>query len=111
MHDKNVIHRRLELSSLYVDDDYCVRIGGFGNAALLKNRRERRFSLCGEPMDLAPEMIQATRFDGHSFEVDIWAVGVITVLLLTGKHPFFDVDASKTYENIKEGAYDKSIET
>ena len=44
-------------------------------------------------------------FDGHSFEVDIWAFGIIVFILLYGKPPFEDEDVQVTYKKIRECNY------
>ena len=57
IHSKNVIHRDLQLSNFFIDDDFKIRIGGFDYAALLKSSKERRYSLGGAPLFMAPEII------------------------------------------------------
>ena len=45
----------------------------------------RKKTLCGTPNYIAPEMLDKK---GHSYEVDIWALGCILYTLLVGKPPF-----------------------
>jgi serine/threonine protein kinase len=56
---------------------------------------------------LAPETLDAKRHDGHSFEVDIWALGIITFTLLVGRQPFYSKDSNttETYTKIRAGQY------
>ena len=80
-----------------------IRIGDFGLATQLKNPTERRRSVCGTPNYIAPEVLNGK--DGHSFEVDIWALGVIIYILLVGRAPFETRDLSETYKKIERGSY------
>jgi polo-like kinase 1 len=38
---------------------------------------------------------------GHSYEVDIWSLGVIIYTLIIGKPPFETTDVKATYNRIK----------
>lgn len=42
---------------------------------------------------------------GHSYEVDIWSLGVILYTLLVGKPPFETSDVKTTYNRIRMNAY------
>lgn len=57
LHSQNVVHRDLKLGNLFIDQDMKLRIGDFGLAFKLKDRLERRLSMCGTPNYLAPEML------------------------------------------------------
>jgi polo-like kinase 1 len=43
-------------------------------------------TVCGTPNYIAPEVLKHET--GHSFEVDVWALGIIMYALLIGKPPF-----------------------
>jgi len=82
-----------------------IKIGDFGLAAQLDNKKQRRFSVCGTPNYLAPEILDSTKFNGHSVEVDIWSLGIIAYILLFGRPPFEDKDNMSTYTRIKANSY------
>jgi len=63
------------------------KIGDFGHAQYLE-KGERLYEGCGTPDYVAPEMLEENAFDGYSYEVDVWALGVIVYILLVGKCPF-----------------------
>ena len=76
MHLNSIIHRDLKLGNIFLDERMNVKIGDFGLAALLKYPEERKKTVCGTPNYIAPEVLY-DQGEGHSFEVDVWSVGVI----------------------------------
>jgi len=79
-----------------------LKIADFGLAAKIEFYGEVRKTVCGTPNYIAPEVIDGK---GHSYEVDVWAVGVIAYTLLEGKPPFETKDINDTYSRIKRGDY------
>ncbi len=105
MHLNSVIHRDLKLGNIFLDSRMNVKIGDFGLAALLNFPEERKKTVCGTPNYIAPEILY-DQGEGHSFEVDIWSVGVILYTLLIGKPPFQTNNVEKIYEKIKRNEYE-----
>ena len=81
-----------------------IKLGDFGLAVKLENNKERRKSMCGTPNYLAPEILQ-NKHEGHSYEVDIWALGVIIYILIVGKAPFQTNNLNETYKRIQKCQY------
>ncbi len=42
---------------------------------------------------------------GHSYEVDVWSLGVVLYAILIGKPPFETPEVRMTYDKIKKGIY------
>ena len=60
-------------------------------------------TLCGTPNYIAPEILSGE--DGHSYEVDVWSLGVIIFTLKFGKPPFETTDVQETYQRIADCNY------
>lgn len=104
MHKCNVIHRDLKLGNMMMDKDMNVKIGDFGLAAELAFDGERKRTICGTPNYIAPEILDGHKA-GHSFEVDVWSLGVILYTLLVGEPPFQTSDVKTTYNRIRQCRY------
>jgi polo-like kinase 1 len=80
-----------------------VKIGDFGLATKLEFDGDRKRTICGTPNYIAPEILEGKT--GHSYEVDIWSLGVIIYTLLIGKPPYETADVKTTYQKIKKNQY------
>ena len=99
LHNLKIIHRDLKLANLFISESMNLKLGDFGLAARLNFDGERRRSLCGTPNYIAPEILDGK--NGHSFEVDIWSLGVIIYILLIGRPPFETNNVKETYKRIR----------
>ncbi|KAF0520515.1 Pkinase-domain-containing protein [Gigaspora margarita] len=106
MHRCFVIHRDLKLANLFLSKDMKIKIGDFGLAARLERKGERKKTICGTPNYIAPEIL-FDQVKGHSFEADVWSLGVIMYTLLFGRPPFqTEGKVDQIYKKIKELKYD-----
>ena len=80
-----------------------LKVGDFGLATKLEFEGERKRTVCGTPNYIAPEILDGKC--GHSYEVDIWSLGVIIYTLIIGKPPFETQDVKTTYKRIKMNSY------
>jgi serine/threonine protein kinase len=67
------------------------------------NNKEKRYTFCGTPDYLAPEMINQSI--GHGKPIDIWAVGIMAYEMVKGFPPFHAKSYDATIENIKKMRY------
>ncbi|EGR29818.1 protein phosphatase 2c, putative [Ichthyophthirius multifiliis] len=62
------------------------------------NKKQKTSSFCGTSMYLAPEMLKRK---SYGFKIDWYAIGLITLELLTGDNPFYD--------RTQQGIFDKIL--
>lgn len=98
-----VIHRDLKLGNVFITSDMTVRVGDFGLATQLTEFEERKKTICGTPNYIAPEVLFDR--DGHSFEADMWSIGVIIYTLIIGIPPFQTSNTKKLYSKIRTCDY------
>ena len=103
LHAHRVIHRDLKLGNLFVNDRMEIKLGDFGLATKLDFDGEKKRTICGTPNYIAPEVLEGK--GGHSYEVDVWSLGVIIYTLIIGKPPFETSDVKATYKRIRMNAY------
>ncbi|KAF6096224.1 polo like kinase 5 (inactive) [Phyllostomus discolor] len=102
LHQQHIVHRDLKLSNFFLKKNMEVKIGDLGLAAKVGPGGRCHRVLCGTPNFLAPEVVSR---NGHSCQSDIWALGCVTYLVLTGSPPFMAAPLSEMYENILASRY------
>jgi polo-like kinase 1 len=80
-----------------------IKLGDFGLATKLEFDGEKKRTICGTPNYIAPEILDGKT--GHSYEVDVWSLGVIIYTLFIGKPPFETADVKTTYKKIRMNQY------
>ncbi|OMJ73441.1 hypothetical protein SteCoe_27858 [Stentor coeruleus] len=101
LHSKKIIHRDLRLNNLFLTEKLELKVGDFAYATKVEFDGERKKSICGTPNFMAPEVIDGS----HSYEADIWSLGIVLYTILLGKPPFHTDNSQKTYSKIKSGNF------
>uniref|UniRef100_A0A9J7XHG1 Protein kinase domain-containing protein n=1 Tax=Cyprinus carpio carpio TaxID=630221 RepID=A0A9J7XHG1_CYPCA len=98
MHKMYILHLDLKPENILCVSRQTnkVKIIDFGLARRYKPREKLRVNF-GTPEFLAPEVIN---YEFVSFPTDMWSLGVITYMLLSGLSPFLGEDDNETLNNI-----------
>ncbi|KAK3543334.1 hypothetical protein QTP70_018058, partial [Hemibagrus guttatus] len=109
LHQSNVVHLDLKpqnilLTSLSPLGD--IKIVDFGLARRLGSVGELR-EIVGTPEYVAPEILN---YEPITTATDLWSIGVITYMLITGESPFAGEDKQQTFLNVSQVNVDYSKE-
>lgn len=113
MHSRNMIHRYLHLYIIYSyrdikpenillesadENQFNIKITDFGFACFF-DPKEGLSDVLGSPLYMAPEIVQEKTYD---LRVDVWSVGVIAYILLSGRPPFKGKTKTDIFKSILE---------
>jgi len=104
LHEHNIVHRDLKPENLLSAGDgenEIVKVADFGFAKNFGEEIPR--TSCGSPGYVAPEVLTE---DSYTNAVDMWSVGVVIYILLSGYPPFYDDAPPKIFKKITEAKYD-----
>ena len=105
-HDKAIAHRDIKLENVLLDEQKNIKIIDFGFATqIIAGQKSRMF--CGTPSYMAPEIV--ARKEYHAGQADIWALGVLLYVLLSGSFPFRGISDKDLYGKIQRGLFDLPI--
>ncbi|KAL0100118.1 hypothetical protein PUN28_019519 [Cardiocondyla obscurior] len=104
MHRNNIVHLDLKPENIMcrTRTSHQIKLIDFGLAQTLKSDTPIRV-LFGTPEFIPPEIIS---YEPIGTESDMWSVGVICYVLLTGLSPFMGDNDAETFANITRADYD-----
>ena len=91
-----IIHRDIKPENVLLADNFVAKLTDFGWSNYIQED-QKRTTVCGTPIYLAPEIIKE---QGHDERVDIWCIGVLLFELTTGTVPFPGNDIESLENNI-----------
>ncbi|XP_034240510.1 ovarian-specific serine/threonine-protein kinase Lok-like [Thrips palmi] len=90
LHQNEIIHRDLKPENVLMatdDVETVVKITDFGLSKVLHSNTNLR-SLCGTKLYVAPEVLEGGGTRVYTGKVDVWSMGVILYVCLSGQTPF-----------------------
>eukprot|EP00941_MAST-03F_sp_MAST-3F-sp1_P005867 g5867.t1 len=105
IHSKNMVHRDLKLENFIYQDsskDSALKMIDFGFSRRVECMRETKMkAVVGTSYYIAPEVME----ENYSSKCDLWSLGVIAFMLLSGSPPFGGDDDSEIMDNVANGSY------
>ncbi|CAL9694229.1 unnamed protein product [Knipowitschia caucasica] len=105
MHQQNIAHFDLKPENIMLSEKVSrpnIKLIDFGLAQRLDSGQEYR-SNSGTPQYIPPEVI---KYEPLTTAADMWSIGVITYILLSGLSPFQGDTDAETLNNVSEVKYE-----
>ena len=105
LHHNGIIHRDIKPENIvFVEPDNfnALKLIDFGLSIQQNAKKDNR--RVGTPYYMSPEMVRGN----FNYASDVWSIGVILFIMVTGKQPFRGKSKEEVFEKIKRGNYDKN---
>uniref|UniRef100_A0A3Q0T6R0 Serine/threonine-protein kinase 17A n=1 Tax=Amphilophus citrinellus TaxID=61819 RepID=A0A3Q0T6R0_AMPCI len=102
LHQNNVVHLDLKPQNILLTSSSPllgdIKIVDFGLSRIISTHQELR-EIMGTPEYVAPEILN---YEPISTATDMWSIGVLAYVMLTGISPFLGEDKQETFLNISQ---------
>eukprot|EP00937_MAST-01D_sp_MAST-1D-sp2_P004470 g4470.t1 len=105
-HKQHVVHRDIKFENIMFESnspDSEVKLIDFGLSKKY-TQGDKMQQVVGTPYTIAPEVLGDT---GYSEKADIWSLGVISYMMLTGKIPFDGTNETEIANKARTGEFDR----
>lgn len=85
LNEYSIIHRDIKIMNILVKDNGDICLADFGVSKILSHKNENAQTQVGTPYYFSPELVKGIKY---SYNVDIWALGVIIYEIIYKKYPF-----------------------
>lgn len=94
LNHKGYVHRDLKPENICLESDDKIKVIDFGTARKFTHGKKLK-GIIGTPFYMAPEIFNEKKYNEKA---DVWSLGIIMFVLLTGKSPFLGNDFEKITE-------------
>ncbi|XP_073530942.1 testis-specific serine/threonine-protein kinase 1-like [Phyllobates terribilis] len=94
-HDLGIVHRDLKCENILLDEEFNIKLSDFGFAKRIDKNHKSILSqtFCGTAAYAAPEVLQRIPYEPKV--CDIWSLGVILFIMVSGSMPYDDSNIKK----------------
>ena len=98
-HSQGIVHRDLKPENILLEgkDFERLKIIDFGTSIIMNNKGEKFKERLGTAYYIAPEVLKKN----YDEKCDLWSIGVIMYILLTGEPPFNGRNDEEILKNVK----------
>ncbi|CAG9320947.1 unnamed protein product [Blepharisma stoltei] len=101
-HNLKIIHRDIKLENILLDGAKSIKLIDFGFSTNVFDEKIKMF--CGTPSYMAPEIVSKREYFGGP--ADVWALGVLLFVMLSGVFPFAGNSDREVYRKILIGSFE-----
>ena len=95
----NIAHRDIKPENVLINESGNLKLIDFGLSKQVKSKKMN--TIVGTPYYIAPEVLKGK----YNVKCDIWSLGVIMYILLSGYLPFGGTGAAEVFEKVQAGEY------
>ena len=107
LHDLNIAHRDLKPENvLFSSHETNVKLIDFGMSKLMPEEAQKMNTKLGTPYYVSPEVLNGN----YDKRCDLWSIGVICFVLLSGVPPFHGDNTAQVFKKIQTTDYDFEAE-
>lgn len=100
MHAKGIIHRDIKPENIMITAADEIKIIDFGLSKRSK-KGEKLHNVAGTPYYMAPEVLEGD----YDNKCDVWSLGVLLYVLMSGYLPFQGANRAEVFAKIKKAKY------
>lgn len=108
LHDRKIAHRDIKPENILIQKSsslhnisyiHAAKLADFGLATIVVGPL---VEMCSTPTYVAPEVLARC---GYTYQIDLWSLGVISYILLSGYPPFRSSSTEGSYALIQKGQF------
>ncbi|NWV06008.1 SPEG kinase, partial [Ptilonorhynchus violaceus] len=104
LHGRRIVHLDIKPDNIIVSGTNALKIIDFGSAQTYNPLVLRQLGRRAGTLEyMSPEVVKG---DPVGSAADVWGVGVLTYIMLSGRSPFFELDPIETENRILAGRFD-----
>jgi len=104
LHKRNISHRDLKFENIMFEsnaENAEIKLIDFGLSKKYAPEDTIMYDVCGTIYTMAPEVLRGL----YTSKADLWSVGVIVYMLLSGTKPFYQRTRQELVHHIRRGEY------